>query len=169
MGQGSRCLSRQQGWRTPMSKNTDLLPRTDRCSVTHGNLSLQTHSTPPGYCFPFLRCQLPNRKGIMDSFLQNAAHTSPCEDLLLPWGRVVLRQPVSFNSAHHHGDPPIEECAGIYVPCSSHTLFNRLSSLSLFLNSLSFCTHSCLSLPSFYTPSFNLQSMLSGRKHAVSL
>jgi len=54
----------------------------------------------------------------------------------------MLRHTHGFNSACHHGDPPIRDGAGVHLPRSPRSLFVCLSlSLSLFLfgpSSLSF-------------------------------
>lgn len=77
LGQGSGCFSCQQGWHTSMSQTLTCRhaqtgapspPATYHCCHT---------PLPSAHRFPFLRGQLPNRSNIMDSFLQNAAHTSP--------------------------------------------------------------------------------------------
>lgn len=129
LGQGSRCFSCQLGQQTPLSPT--LSQFCHRCSVTHCNLPPVTDPCPR-WSHPLFWCRLAIFEAAWWTNFSKMLRTDHHGSLLGFRGR-VMHQTVGCTSAHHHGDSPFGDGAGIYLSYSSHTLSVLLShSLSHF-------------------------------------
>lgn len=124
--------------------NAEMLPCTHGHVLHHrSNTSPLSHlSSPPGLITsPIHLLQQPDWSTITVSFFPNTS--------LALWNDVMLHRTVSFNSAHRHGDPPIRECAAIYVAGTATCVSARTSLVFSSLPSICFSFYISFSLPLF--------------------